>query len=105
MRLSLACIIFVLAACHADDIGEMNFDSAGGGGEDLLPVEVSADMATEMNPPPGSNLLRLTVVDGETGFFLPARVLITAVEPTKPIAFDIDKNGVSTNGDRAVRLG
>ena len=104
MRLSMACIIFVFASCHADG-GGMNIDPGdSGGGDDLGPGGTSADMAPEMMPP-GSNVLRLTVVDGETGFFLPSRVLITAVEPTRPIAFDIDKNGVSAKGDRAVRLG
>ena len=62
--------------------------------------------APDLGPRPHlDGLVTFTVLDNQTGVPAPARVLITAVPPTQPIRFDIDRvTGKSVNGEYGVGL-
>ena len=78
------------------------------GAQDMAPPTPSDAAPFTRRPDLGDSelaVLRLTVSDGETGLYLPSRVIVTAVPPTPAVAFDVTREGVSANGEFGVKLG
>ena len=69
------------------------------------PPQVDAAVRSDLAPPPGSGLLRVAVLDDETGQPLPSRVIISAADGSSlPFTFDVDRHGKSAGGAYGVGI-